>query len=367
MAAANNYSKYENRGHLDISYKFTPSKRDKEIFSQYTGIHRLNLENNKLKKIPEFIKNLTNIEWLELKENKINKIPNFIRNLRELELLNLHDNSVKKIPDFIGEMPNLFELILSKNGLTNLPESIGRKNSKMGRLTLNHNYLSTLPDSIKKLKQLEILYLNNNQFKSIPASILELPKLNRLFLQGNPLEIDEYVKLIPMLEKNKGLRVTVSFTDILKKYINNSVPKSKKKNYNTPLTIREEYQNDVKKGLLYVFTIDDVETLKTIASQYQQNRANTLQRVLNKLPDDMIRTIINMNGKMPQMSLNKHENKTSKKSRSPRSPRSPNNSSGLRRSKRLRDQSKSTSSKYGGKNNKTKKGKMKHNKTRKIN
>ena len=362
MAAANNYSKYENRGHLDISYKFTPSKRDKEIFSQYTGIHRLNLENNKLKKIPDFIKNLINIEWLELKENKIKTIPDFIGDLRKLELLNLHDNSVRRIPDFIGRMPNLAELILSYNGLTKLPESIGRKYSKMHCLTLNHNHLSTLPDSIKKLKQLEILYLNNNQFKSIPASILKLPKLNRLFLQGNPLKIDEYVKLIPMLEKNKGLRVTVSLTDILKKYINN-VPKSKKKKYNTPLTIREEYQNDVKKGLLYVFTIEDVETLKTIASQYQQNRLNAVQNALNKLPDDTIRTIINMNGNMPQIPLNKHENKTSRsqENKTSRSQKSP------RRSKRLRDKSKASSSKYGGKNNKTKKGKMKHNKTRKIN
>ena len=144
----------------------------------------LNLNNTKLKSLPESIGKLTNLTELQLNYTNLISLPESIGNLTNLKYLNLRNtNKITYLPKSIGNLTNLQNLNLSNTNLISLSESIGNL-TNLTELQLNYTKLTSLPESIGKLTNLNYLYLVNTNLTSLPESIGKLSKLLSLNLRN---------------------------------------------------------------------------------------------------------------------------------------------------------------------------------------
>ena len=149
---------------------------------------------------------------LDLSNNKLTAIPNWIADFKSLKTLNLSGNLISYLPEDIGQLTKLENLIVSKNRLSGaLPESLAKlKNLKeldasgnqilifpvslaglnnLNSLDLSSNKISAIPDGLGELKVTE-LSLNQNQIVSISPSLAQCPRLKILRLEENCLSLD---------------------------------------------------------------------------------------------------------------------------------------------------------------------------------
>jgi len=108
----------------------------------------------------------------------------FFEHPEEVTELNLANNRLKELPDYIGRLKNLKKLNLGQNQFEVFP-SVILTLTKLEKLYLNHNLLTEIPETISNLKHLKVLFLNKNHFTSLPESIGELTKLSNLNLSEN--------------------------------------------------------------------------------------------------------------------------------------------------------------------------------------
>lgn len=201
----------------------------------------LDLSEQNLTELPDWIGNLTNLKSLYLQGNKLSSIPEEIGNLTSLEYLdigcgsgdeesvkkehreeytfrifyyNYYDcNQVTELPSSIGNMVNLKHLYLEGNPLTELPEEIGnlssletlylglegRRHSNLQRRGVS---LRTFPDSIGNLQQLRILSAPYGELRDLPETIGNLTNLEELYLHDNELvSIPETLTQLTSLRK----------------------------------------------------------------------------------------------------------------------------------------------------------------------
>jgi Leucine-rich repeat (LRR) protein len=111
----------------------------------------LNLSNQGLSKLPEYVTKLSNLEELNISNNKITgALPSQMQNLRNLKILNASNNQMTGVPAEIGQLSNLEVLDLSNNQLTGLPNELANlKKLKIFNLSGN-NYSQQDLDVIKK-------------------------------------------------------------------------------------------------------------------------------------------------------------------------------------------------------------------------
>lgn len=171
-----------------------------EFICNLTNLKLLGFQDNLLTEIPDFISNLTNLTMFGLSGNKLTKLPESIGYLTNLKNLCLIDNELTTVPESVANLTNLLELSLDKNKLTTLPESMGNL-IFLEQFALGNNLLTVVPNFIEKLKNLTHLGLENNRFNEIPEMISHLPKLSELHLGNNPLTkaIPERVLQMPNL------------------------------------------------------------------------------------------------------------------------------------------------------------------------
>ncbi|MBT4277434.1 hypothetical protein HOD96_01670 [Candidatus Falkowbacteria bacterium] len=115
----------------------------------------LNLSNQNLQKIPEYVFGRTNLEELNVSGNKLTgAIQAEIRHLQKLKILNASNNFMTGVPAEIGQLQNLEILNLSNNQLTGLPYELGN------------------------LKNLKIFNISGNNYSELDLSIIQekLPK-----------------------------------------------------------------------------------------------------------------------------------------------------------------------------------------------
>lgn len=115
----------------------------------------------------------------------------FFKHPEEVTELNLANNQLKVLPDYIGRLKNLKKLNLGQNKFKVFP-SVILTLTKLEELYLNHNLLTKIPETISNLKHLKVLFLNKNHFTSLPESIGELTKLSNLNLFDN-----DRLKILP--------------------------------------------------------------------------------------------------------------------------------------------------------------------------
>jgi Leucine-rich repeat (LRR) protein len=133
-----------------------------QYHKHFNELHTIHCWSLKLDSIPKEIHHYQNLNYLNLGNNKIKVVSEWLKEL-PLKRLNLFSNLLKEIPVFLLEMPELEEI------------------------QLGANFISEIPEEIEKMKQLKYLGLTDNQIKIIPESLYQLKDLEVLSLTGNPL------------------------------------------------------------------------------------------------------------------------------------------------------------------------------------
>lgn len=113
--------------------------------------NRLDLSNQGLNKIPDYVFKETNLQELNVSYNNLSgAIQAEIRHLSNLRILNASNNQMTGVPAEVGQLENLEILDLSYNQLTGLPYELGNlKNLKTLNISGN-NYSQQDLDIIKQ-------------------------------------------------------------------------------------------------------------------------------------------------------------------------------------------------------------------------
>lgn len=114
-------------------------------------VYRLKITKLKVRdSLPEEIFDLVELRELTIKGCRLCVLNKNIELLQKLEVLNLDRNKLLRLPETLGNLYNLRYLKISRNIIETLPESIGNlKNLKL--IDAWDNPLYVLPDSIFKL------------------------------------------------------------------------------------------------------------------------------------------------------------------------------------------------------------------------
>ncbi|WP_448520270.1 leucine-rich repeat domain-containing protein [Rhodoflexus sp.] len=189
-------------------------------------ILHLNLAEQKLSAIPQWVYECNNLQTLDLSRNPISELPrrlNRLKNLRKITLDGMNIQSRRIEPDSIlqarlktmsaahqrqvldslnllsvrlieeiqpqqlkiGCLRHVRTLIINNRYLDELPRIW--KISRLDTLNASRNRLTTLPRQIKRMRNLSALYLDYNRFND-NSTWHSLPKLKKLSLISNQLE-----------------------------------------------------------------------------------------------------------------------------------------------------------------------------------
>lgn len=153
---------------------------------QNRQITNLNLENNQISKIPEWIKELTDLKVLYLTGNAINDI-HHLTALPSLEVLHLNNNCITHIPDDVTNWTYLKRLFVNGNLLDKLPGSLGQL-QELKILLAAENNIENISEDFFSLPNLETLNLFHNRLTHISENLYQLKRLNYLQLSVNQIE-----------------------------------------------------------------------------------------------------------------------------------------------------------------------------------
>lgn len=99
----------------------------------------LNLSNQGLTKLPDYVLKMSSLEELNISNNRISgALPAEIHNLKNLQILNVSNNQLTGVPAEVGQLQYLEVLDLSNNKLTGLPHELGNL-KKLKVLNLSGN------------------------------------------------------------------------------------------------------------------------------------------------------------------------------------------------------------------------------------
>lgn len=210
---------------LSVLYNAIPN--DSVFVTRNKHLRSLNIQGNKLTKIPESIRQNRRLESLWLGYNKLNaltdadiktlrrirkltdlnlysvglkQLPGSIGKLKRVKVLDLYYNKFIELPPQIGKMKRLEQLAVAHNELRNLPIAL-TKLRRLQVLYAHHNHLSQLPDEFSRLRHLRVLDVGYNWYVSVPAVVGTLSALQELSLNNNNLH-----EFPSMLLSLKGLK-----------------------------------------------------------------------------------------------------------------------------------------------------------------
>lgn len=141
----------------------------------------VDLSNQGITEIPDYIFKYKNLRKLNLSNNNIKAIPKEIVRLKYLENLDLSNNKITTLYAGNFELPKLQVLNLNNNNLKGIPKQI-KHLSSLRRLGLYGNQITALPEELSYLKRLEQLNISKNPLKTFPRIVLDLNSLTRLWL-----------------------------------------------------------------------------------------------------------------------------------------------------------------------------------------
>ncbi len=120
--------------------------------NQPSAKRTLNLGDQQLTTVPDYVFKETSLEGLNLSNNQLTgAIPGEIKQLTLLKILDLSDNQLTGVPAEVGQLANLEVLDLSNNQLTGLPYELGNL-SKLKVLDISGNNYSEADLAIIKSK-----------------------------------------------------------------------------------------------------------------------------------------------------------------------------------------------------------------------
>lgn len=200
---------------LSVLYNAIPN--DSVFFTRNKHLRSLNLQGNRLTKIPASVRQNRRLESLWMGYNKLTELGNqSFRGLRRLNDLNLYSAGLTQLPKAASRMKRLKVLDLYYNKLTQLPPPISRM-KRLEQLAVSHNDLSELPASLANLRHLRVLFAHHNRIGRLPDSFQKLQQLRTLDLSYNWFTIvPSLLSSLPALEEldlnNNNLQ---EFPDVL--------------------------------------------------------------------------------------------------------------------------------------------------------
>jgi Leucine-rich repeat (LRR) protein len=100
-------------------------------------------------------------------------------------VLDLNDQGLKRIPDYVFNKTDIQKLDLSSNNLGGSLQAEVRQLQNLKVLNLSNNHFAGVPAEIGQLKNLEELNLSNNQIAGLPYELGNLSNLKVFDLRGN--------------------------------------------------------------------------------------------------------------------------------------------------------------------------------------
>ena len=157
-----------------------------EALSASSPVYRLKL--TKLPKrdsLPDELFRLTQLRELTVKGCRLCVVNQRIGELRYLQYLNLDHNKLLRLPNAIGRLTELHTLVISRNMIETLPDSIARL-KQLAVIDAWDNPLYVLPESIKALKKT----LKTLDLRQIPLTKWEYEEIEYLLPETKILFTD---------------------------------------------------------------------------------------------------------------------------------------------------------------------------------
>lgn len=114
--------------------------------------------------------------------------------------LDLSNQNIQKIPEYVFSQKNLEELDVSNNQLTGAMQAEIRQLQNLKVLDASGNQMTGVPAEIGQLRDLQVLDLSNNQLTGLPHELGNLQNLKTLDISGNAyseLDLNTIQKKLP--------------------------------------------------------------------------------------------------------------------------------------------------------------------------
>ncbi|MGB0756892.1 MAG: leucine-rich repeat domain-containing protein [Patescibacteria group bacterium] len=115
-------------------------------------------------------------------------------------VLDLSNQDLTALPEYVFSKTNIEELDVSHNSITGAIQAEIRHLQKLKVLNLSNNNMTGLPAEIGQLQDLEVLNVSNNQLTGLPYEIGNLQRLKVLNISGNEYsayDLDIIVEKLP--------------------------------------------------------------------------------------------------------------------------------------------------------------------------
>jgi adenylate cyclase len=139
-------------------------------------LHRLFLNCNRMVDLDDAgLDRIPELSYLNLQNNRMEKLPWYFPRLRTLRFLNISNNKFQQLPPIVSEMVSLVDLDISFNMISELPMQIGQLKS-LERLIIVGNQVTRFPDECSQLVNLVWLDCRRNLISDLSV----VSKLRRL-------------------------------------------------------------------------------------------------------------------------------------------------------------------------------------------
>ena len=189
-----------------------------EWLSKLKNLINLNISGNLLESIPESLSELKNLTSLDIGGNLLESLPESLSELKNLTSLDISGNPLESLPEWLSELKNLTSLDISGILLESLPESLSELKN-LRSLNISGNLLESLPEWLSKLNHLTSLVVSRNRLTSLPKCLAEFKSLASLFADDNDLKsFPETLATLPLyflsLSGNPKLNLDSSLSGI---------------------------------------------------------------------------------------------------------------------------------------------------------
>lgn len=179
-----------------------------EWVSDCRGLRSLNIGDNGLTALPDWLGAMASLEEIELYGNTLESLdplaplrrlkivhayrcplpafPDCLEGSHQLEGLHLEVPGLASIPEWLGRLEHLAEFSLWDSGLTTLPGWVGGLTG-LRSLNLSGNPLVAIPEPACRLSRLKMLWLHGCRLESVPDAIGGLVGLEKVSLGDNRL------------------------------------------------------------------------------------------------------------------------------------------------------------------------------------
>ncbi|CAI4216174.1 unnamed protein product [Parascedosporium putredinis] len=169
----------------DIKFNNNEARKLPPSLSKATKLTYLDVSNNNLEQLDNAeLDSLNGLLKLNLANNRLKRLPSYFGIHKSLRTLNISSNFLDLFPDFLCDLESLVDLDLSFNSIAHLPTDIGKLRNLERFAITNNRLANALPDTFSNLISLRDLDLKYNAITSIDI-ISQLPKLETLSADHN--------------------------------------------------------------------------------------------------------------------------------------------------------------------------------------